>query len=756
MTEENNQIYVQQNNKNIPNLKEELKSIDVYQHLRHNILNPKINCKETLSDEIYYCITCKQSTCQQCSLIKHKNHKIIPKYFFYSCPKNFFDEVQNAIQDSYKINDNKNSYISLIESQAQELHNKIDEIKQKKIKEINNVFNNTLKCIKELENNMNEVKNMMQNFYKNNKYFFCVAKNNDLDNSIFLLYYELNYIGYIKNKEIIKRIEILKKDLIKYNEYFEIHKNKTIKIMDDFIGLEEPQTNTDDLYWDIKFRIKTYNEHIEKLKQNIYDIMAQSGNINNLKELVSILDSKNKKGIQYIFNQDYFTKNQDIKKNKEINTERVKKNDKEKECSSPNKEIKVINKTIETMRRDKTSKLLSLTKKLMLTGKKSPRIYRGTDRNYYFNSLSMKNKTNYLSNGNLQKSYSRTKTKTFSGKTSSFINHQTQEVTKSALRHIGINSSKDICLDDKIKKKYFTYSYIDLYNRLFSQQPRKSFDNNARIFADYNNRNILLKEYVKPIIGTNEIMVYDSLQDKSIKVKVNLNKEKYGYEKFPSGCRHLYIEGKLYICGGVDPVSNPINTTLVYQPSNNIIQKIDNMLNPHSYHSMEYLDNYDCFVVVGGENNVCVELFDIFTQKWSKLPDLNIPRANINIYFDEFTSELYALFGALGNYTEKKNEYSEAIEVLELNDISSGWCKIDYYKGSSFDIRREIVTTYPFTRTKLLVYGGKSCRENEKLFGIYLIDRMELIKADKDVIEKIKCEQKKIKMINNTYGKLNK
>ena len=31
---------------------------------------------------------------------------------------------------------------------------------------------------------------------------------------------------------------------------------------------------------------------------------------------------------------------------------------------------------------------------------------------------------------------------------------------------------------------------------------------------------------------------------------------------------------------------------------------------------------------------------------------------------------------------------------------------------------------------------------------------MELIKADKDVIEKIKLEQKKIKMINNTYGKL--
>ncbi len=734
------------NQKSISNLKEELKKIDVYQHLRRNILDPKINCKETLSDEIYYCITCKQSTCEQCSLIKHHNHKIFPKIFFYTYTPNFFDEVQNILKDSYKINDNKDEYINIIETQANELHNKIEEIKKKKIEEINDTFNKTIKCIKELEDNTNEVKNKMEKFYENHNDFFSVEKNNDYDNSIFLLYYELNFLGYTKNKEIIKRIQKLKEDFIKYKEYFEIHKNKTIKVMEEFLGLEVPQTNMDDFYWDIKFRIKTYDEHIEKIKQNIYDIMKHSGNINDLKELVNILDSKNKKGIQYIFNQDYFTKNQNTtKNNKEINTDR------DKDTINSNREKKIENKTIEAKRRDKNKKLSSLNKKILVNNKNSPKHVK-IDRNIYFNSQSKKT---FSPNGSQQRTYNKSN-KNYQGKSSSFINFQTMEASKTALRHLGINSAKDITLDDKIKKKFFTYSYIDLYNKLFSIQPRKSFDSNARIFADYNNRNNLLKEYVKPIIGTNEIMVYDSLQDKSIKVKVNLNKDNHGYEKFPSGCRHLYIEGKLYICGGVDPLSCPINTVLVYQPANNAIKKIDNMPNPHSYHSMEYLDNYDCFVVIGGENNKCVELFDIFTQKWSKLPDLNIPRAIINIYFDEFTSELYALFGALGHYSEKKNIYSEAIEVLELNDISTGWCKIDYYKGSSFDIRQENVSISPFTRTKLLIYGGKSSRENENLFGIYLIDRMELIKADKDIIEKIKYEQKKIKMINNTYGKLNK
>ena len=513
-------------------------------------------------------------------------------------------------------------------------------------------------------------------------------------------------------------------------------------MIEEFIGLEEPQINMDDLYWDVKFRIKTYNEHIEKLKQNIYDIMLHSGNINDLRELVNILDSKNKKGIQYIFNQDYFTKNQNKnnKKSQDIAVNKIVKLDN----NSLNRKASAQNKTIEAKRREKNRKMFSLTKKIAVNGKNN--IQGITDRSHNYDT-NPPSRRNYSQNKSLQKQNKN------QGKSSSFVNFHTLETSKSNLKHLGINNAKDITLDDKIKKKFFTYSYIDLYNKLFSIQPRKSFDNNARIFADYNNRNNTLREYVKPIIGTNEVMIYDSTLDKSIKVKVNLNKDKHGYEKFPSGCRHLYIEGKLYICGGVDPVSYPINTALVYQPANNSIKKIDNMLNPHSYHSMEYLDNYDCFVIIGGENNKNVELFDIFTQKWSKLPDLNIPRAIINIYFDEFTSELYALFGALGNYSEKKN-YSEAIEVLELNDISSGWCKIDYYKGSSFDIRQENVSISPFTRTKLLIYGGKSSRENEKLFGIYLIDKMELIKADKDVIEKIKLEQKKIKMINNTYGKL--
>ena len=148
-----------------------------------------------------------------------------------------------------------------------------------------------------------------------------------------------------------KKIEKLKNDFVKYKEYFEIHKDKTIRLIEEFLGLEEPQINTDDIYWDVKFRIKTYNEHIEKLKQNIYDIMKHSGNMSDLKELVNILDSKNKKGIQYIFNQDYFTKNQNQKNIRNLST------DKDKDTINENKDITVESKNIEARKRQNKKKI---------------------------------------------------------------------------------------------------------------------------------------------------------------------------------------------------------------------------------------------------------------------------------------------------------------------------------------------------------------------------------------------------------------
>jgi hypothetical protein len=267
-------------------------------------------------------------------------------------------------------------------------------------------------------------------------------------------------------------------------------------------------------------------------------------------------------------------------------------------------------------------------------------------------------------------------------------------------------------------------------------------------------RNNKLKEYAKPISGTNYISIFDPINQKMTKIPISLNKEIHGYNIFPEGNRHILIDNILYITGGVDSIKNPINIVLSLNIQNFNIKKISNLNYPHSYHSIDYLDKYDCLIVIGGELNCICEIFDIYSEKWIKLPDLKIPRANINLYYDNFTSDLYSLFGMEGKI-EKKNNFSEVIEVLELKDIKSGWIKVDYYKSSDLNLTLNYITVAPFTKDKLLLYGGNIGRFEKKLFAIFDMIKNECVKIDNKIMDEIKLEEKKIKMVDLAIKKIN-
>ena len=714
--------------------------INIYPHLRQNILQPGKNCKEPL-EQAFYCLTCKCSTCEKCSLKNHQGHKLVAKKEYMDFDPEALEETKKLIKENFNIENNRDNVIKMMEKQASLIHAKIDEVKEKKINEIRNTFQNAKNNVQELINFVNNIEQMIRNFYENNKKFFNEKKNNDQSNTIFLMKYEFMTLCNSKNKEAVRGINQLKKEYEDYESTIKTQGDKVIEEINNFLGNNKPRDKFDDYYWDVKFRVKTYDEHINKVQKGIFDIFQQTGDYRDLEEIVKVLDSKNKKGIQYIFDQEYFNNPQQPKDGSSISITNTNK-----------KQKKPMNLSMQDSQNNGIKNSESKKKNYIRLNRFNSPQRNGKSSSISLNSPSTKNETISRCDSAIR---TRPGNKKFGNSIiGSYKKTVLNDDVKYRLKKLGIKSYEDIILDDKIKQKYFTYSIIDLYNKLFSSQVRKSFDNNARIFADYNERNSKLKEYIKPIVGSNEIIVYNPILDRSKKMKLPLNKRNHGYDKFPQGCRHLYIENKVYICGGVDELNNPLAICLVYNSVTNNIERIDDMNVPHAYHSMEYLDNYDCFLVMGGESNRAVELFDIFTNKWKRLPDLNVGRSNINIYFDEITSELYALFGLLGNVSQKHPNNSEIIEVLELNDISSGWCKVDYYKGSSFDLRNEFVTTLPFTRNKILIYGGKNVRNNGKLFGLFLIDRLEVIKADKEVIENIKCEQKKIKLLNNTYAKM--
>ena len=131
---------LEQNNKNQKiNIEEE--SSDIYPHLKNNILNSNKNCKHIISDESYYCLNCKIRVCPECNLKQHQEHELIKEkdYLFYN--PNFFSEIEKVINDSYKIEENRNDYINTVENCFNSIQKKLDEIKEKKINEINELFN---------------------------------------------------------------------------------------------------------------------------------------------------------------------------------------------------------------------------------------------------------------------------------------------------------------------------------------------------------------------------------------------------------------------------------------------------------------------------------------------------------------------------------------------------------------------------------------------------------------------------------------
>ena len=533
-----------------------------------------------------------------------------------------------------------------------------------------------------------------------------------------------------KNLETYNYLNNLKKEFENYKKSINEQSQLIINNISDLCNLFIPNNKPDDLYWDIKQRIKSYNNQIITFQKTLCNVMNKDGNLNSINDLINIIDSKNKKGINFIINQDFFINNS--KKYNSKNTVRS------------NSSKKIFNRNINLNNNSNNCKLNSNSiYKSSLTINESNNSNKQSHKNIIFNNLNNNNVSKTKPNNNSIKYYN---------KLNKIKRIVCSNSLNSSMNDLKILNYEDIILENENTRRYFSHSIIDLYNRLFTIHSKKNIELNTKVYNDSNIKHFIFHESIKPIINSNNIIIYDNSNLSYSKITIDLNKEKHGYEKFPEGCRHILINKKLYICGGVDSLGNSLNIVLLYDLKTGEIKRISNMILPHSYFSIEYLDNYDCFIILGGKDTKGVEIFDLYTKKFSRLPDLNYCRCDISIYFDQYNNEVYAMFGLL-NITNVKNN-SEIIEILELKDISSGWIKLDYYKESGCDLKNTHVKVVPFTRNKLLIYGGNKPRFNNKIFAIFMIDKNEMIKVDKRMLEEIKIEEKKIKDINKIINNL--
>ena len=645
--------------------------LDIFQHMRIGIKNRDENCFcENDLNKLYYCIPCKVSCCDKCSLQEHSSHLLIKKdKYFLNQPQinSAFAPFEEMLEkdDLYKnIQQKRAELISGIDLTCKKIEKLVEDWKQNKIKEINDLFDDLMESIKDINQKKFESKKALNNFRNKHKEFFGYRdKNKDPHNTLFLINYDLITLPYLWSKEMTQLGKNIENNMIDYKTREENINSKKVNKINEILFSEDQEDqitnekedqkllplvklkvdiknfNTDKLK-DIDKRISKINKGIENFKNSVMNSLNKHGNYKELSKENNIYEHRKVKGADNLFSQ-----------------------------------------------------------------RKTDFLNRG-DENYILPSHSIKGKN-------------------------------------------------DIILDNPILNRNFTYIITDLYEQYFRIPTIELQSSHADLklkASDSNNQEEEVKNTCKVIEGTNQIMIYDKKLKKIIKKKLNLKKNPHGYTKFPLGCRSILVGEKLYITGGKDEFREYPNC-LIYDKKTDQIKRIMDMKNSRSFHSMIFNEVFETMMVIGGEHNFTVEIFDPLTNRWQELPELNIPRAIPLFYFDEGRGNMYVLFGIEGDY--QKPTYTDTIEILDLTEISQGWMKINYNNKARMDLKC-FVNFYPLNDFLMLIYGGLESRQMKRDACIFNLVKDEMTKIDRNIMEELRTESKNNKFLNNIVMSVSK
>ena len=686
-------------------------SFDLYKHLKENIKFKEKLCQHDISKDSYYCINCKISTCPKCKNFQnHNNHVIIQKYPYYECAPSLVNNYFSNLDIIFSLNPIflnvqkvKEELKDHVINHVTQLFNKLTEIKNTKLREIDNMFADTENTVETLKYKINKMKEDLNNFFIKQKTFFCYninenenshihndvndillnlqeekksniginKKNNDLINSGFLIVYDL-----LKNiQNINQEIKYFLYDINQNREkYLEEFTNKTKLAYEDlqkmllsFEGHFNYQYLVIEFYRIVYDKINKYNEKIDKMKKHIFDKVNEKGSYEDIEK-----DNK-------IFGTYLNNKFENI-----LNTQLIDEDE-------------------------------ALTIKSMIIKSK-------------------KSKRNISTNNKISSSISMISRQ----RSSLFPKGENKDNENSSNKSLYANV-EDIMLNNQVLQDNFTYEIFNTVNENFRIKKKK-----VEEFEEEFDEEI---DLAKPIPNKNQMHVYDRKNKSIIKKIVKFDKKIHKYLYFLNGCRTVLIKDKLYIFGGVDKENNISKIAYVYYINTNELKPMPEMLKPHAYHSVQFLDYYKSIIVIGGENSNFCELYDLSTGLWRELPEMKTPRANCILYLDKITHILYAFFGILGKIAEKNNNYTDILECLEFKKLALGWNKIEYKNKAEMNFRNGLNQIYPLNTDLLLVYGGESMRDFIKKAAIYSLPKQEMIKIDNKIFNEIREASKKSKKL---------
>jgi hypothetical protein len=247
------------------------------------------------------------------------------------------------------------------------------------------------------------------------------------------------------------------------------------------------------------------------------------------------------------------------------------------------------------------------------------------------------------------------------------------------------------------KKKDVPLSPVNNISNIFNtQQPsfREAIHSNSA------------KKVLKCLVGTKEISVYDNLTQDVTKRLLTFP-SLFGQDKFLPNSAWANSDDKLYISGGQTNTGSSSNSFISYDYERNVFLRMADLLTPRHSHSMIY-HNENIFVV-GGHSTNTTEKYDIKTQKWTKLSNLNYDEKQRPILY-VYNNFLYAFFGY------KNGSYVDTIERINTKNSKAKWEIIPYKNPEKLDLKLIGCGILPENDTCVIFLGGKAKEARRNAF----------------------------------------
>ena len=325
-----------------------LYGFNLYKNIKENLKNKEKLCKDNLTKGSYYCLECKISTCKRCpNFNEHKGHTLIPKYTYYSYDEkklqDTFDCMDKLLEENPDYINNKllrDSLKKTVTDSIDNLINRLNDIKDQKLKELDKLFESSDGCLDALKEKEKVIKNDIKNYMeKQNDFYFLqveeepnlndpdydilknlnlgnkesnpglTVNNKDTYNSVFLINYDIYKNTAFINSEIRNLMNDIKTNRDKYLTEF----NLNLKIINENVDKFSQQFNgifnfcylNTEFYKMVNDKLKKYNEKIDGMRQYIFDMVNKDGNYDKIDKDIRMTETNIKQYFDNILNYQY-------------------------------------------------------------------------------------------------------------------------------------------------------------------------------------------------------------------------------------------------------------------------------------------------------------------------------------------------------------------------------------------------------------------------------------------------------------------